>query len=197
MCAVLEVSRQRLLRVAGPAGKRPCPRQPGAGRRYPPRPCRQPAPLRQPPRACRAAGRGQPGGAKPCRAPDAAARHPGPGPAAVSLSTTDSNHAFPLAANLLARQFIAPAPNRVWLADITYVPTEEGWLYLAVVLDLFARKVVGWAMVADHAAGTDPGGTAHGNHQPAARSRAHAPLGSRQPGRIQAVVATPGRRRLR
>ena len=61
-------------------------------------------------------------------------------------TTTDSNHAFPLAPNLLARQFTAPAPNRVWLADITYVPTEEGWLYLAVVLDLFARKVVGWAM---------------------------------------------------
>jgi transposase InsO family protein len=61
-------------------------------------------------------------------------------------TTTDSNHAFPLAPNLLARQFTAPAPNRVWLADITYVPTEEGWLYLAVVLDLFARKGVGWAM---------------------------------------------------
>ena len=57
-------------------------------------------------------------------------------------TTTDSNHAFPLAPNLLARQFAAPAPNRVWLADITYVPTEEGWLYLAVVLDLFARKVL-------------------------------------------------------
>ena len=63
-------------------------------------------------------------------------------------TTTDSNHAFPLAPNLLARQFTAAAPNRVWLADITYVPTEEGWLYLAVVLDLFARKVVGWAMSA-------------------------------------------------
>ena len=61
-------------------------------------------------------------------------------------TTTDSNHAFPLAPNLLARQFTAAAPNQVWLADITYVPTEEGWLYLAVVLDLFARKVVGWAM---------------------------------------------------
>lgn len=60
--------------------------------------------------------------------------------------TTDSNHAFPLAPNLLARQFSAAAPNRVWLADITYIPTKEGWLYLAVVLDLFSRKVVGWAM---------------------------------------------------
>jgi putative transposase len=60
--------------------------------------------------------------------------------------TTDSNHSHSIAPNLLDRQFIADAPNQVWLADITYVPTAEGWLYLAVVLDLFARRVVGWAM---------------------------------------------------
>jgi putative transposase len=60
--------------------------------------------------------------------------------------TTDSKHAFPLAPNLLDRQFTASGPNKVWLADITYIPTGEGWLYLAVVLDLFSRKVVGWAM---------------------------------------------------
>ena len=61
--------------------------------------------------------------------------------------TTDSNHAFPPAPNLLARQFAsAVAPNQVWLADMTYIATGEGWLYLAVVLDLFSRKVVGWAM---------------------------------------------------
>jgi transposase InsO family protein len=60
--------------------------------------------------------------------------------------TTDSNHAHSIAPNLLDRQFTVAAPNRVWLADITYVPTAEGWLYLAVVLDLFARRVVGWAM---------------------------------------------------
>ena len=60
--------------------------------------------------------------------------------------TTDSKHAFPVAPNLLDRQFTAPGPNRVWLADMTYIPTGEGWLYLAVVLDLFSRKVVGWAM---------------------------------------------------
>ena len=57
--------------------------------------------------------------------------------------TTDSRHALPVAPNLLARRFAAPAPNRVWLADISYVATREGWLYLAVVLDLFSRKVVG------------------------------------------------------
>ncbi|MCK1641209.1 DDE-type integrase/transposase/recombinase [Bradyrhizobium sp. 157] len=53
---------------------------------------------------------------------------------------------MPIAPNLIARDFTAPAPNRVWLADITYIPTAEGWLYLAAVMDLFSRKIVGWAM---------------------------------------------------
>jgi putative transposase len=60
--------------------------------------------------------------------------------------TTDSRHAEPIAPNLLERQFQVEAPNRVWVADITYLPTREGFVYLAVVLDLFARRVVGWAM---------------------------------------------------
>jgi len=63
--------------------------------------------------------------------------------------TTDSTHAFPIAPNLLARNFTAEAPDRVWLADLTYIWTAEGWLYLAAVLDLYTRRVVGWAM-ADH-----------------------------------------------
>jgi putative transposase len=63
--------------------------------------------------------------------------------------TTDGAHAFPVAPNLLGRDFEAAAPNRVWLADLTYIRTAEGWLYLAVVLDLFTRRVVGWAM-AEH-----------------------------------------------
>jgi putative transposase len=63
--------------------------------------------------------------------------------------TTDSAHAFPVAPNLLGRDFHAAAPDRVWLADLTYIWTAEGWLYLAVVLDLFSRRVVGWAM-AEH-----------------------------------------------
>ena len=66
--------------------------------------------------------------------------------------TTDSGHSLPIAPNLLQRQFTATAPNRVWLADLTFIRTGEGWLYLAVVLDLFSRKVVGWAM-ADHMRG--------------------------------------------
>jgi putative transposase len=62
--------------------------------------------------------------------------------------TTDSKHAHPVAPNVLERDFAAAAPNRKWLADMTYVPTGEGWLYLALVLDLYARKLVGWAMSA-------------------------------------------------
>lgn len=60
--------------------------------------------------------------------------------------TTDSRHYLPIAPNLLQQEFVAAAPNRVWLADITYVATGEGWLYLAAVLDLATRKIVGWAM---------------------------------------------------
>lgn len=61
-------------------------------------------------------------------------------------ATTDSKHSHPVAPNRLDRQFTVAAPNRVWTADITYSPTSEGWLYLAIVLDLFSRQIVGWAM---------------------------------------------------
>lgn len=60
-------------------------------------------------------------------------------------STTDSLHAFPVASNLLDQNFAAAGPNQKWDADISYVWTREGWLYLAVVIDLFARRVAGWA----------------------------------------------------
>ena len=60
--------------------------------------------------------------------------------------TTDSDHPFPPAPNLLGRDFSSPEPDRSWVADITYVWTREGWLYLAVILDLFSRRVVGWSM---------------------------------------------------
>jgi putative transposase len=67
-------------------------------------------------------------------------------PRRYRVCTTDSKHALPIAANLLDRNFAAEKPDQIWLADITYIPTSEGWLYLAVILDLFTRKVVGWAM---------------------------------------------------
>ena len=61
-------------------------------------------------------------------------------------ATTDSNHNLPIAPNLLDRQFAVGQPDRVWSSDITYLATDEGWLYLAVVIDLFSRQVVGWSM---------------------------------------------------
>lgn len=61
-------------------------------------------------------------------------------------ATTQSQHQFPVAANTLDRAFTVEAPNRVWAGDLTYIWTREGWLYLAVLLDLYSRRVVGWAM---------------------------------------------------
>jgi len=61
-------------------------------------------------------------------------------------STTDCNHELPVAENLLDRQFEPAAANQVWVADITYIPTWEGWLYLAAVEDLYSRQIVGWSM---------------------------------------------------
>jgi putative transposase len=61
------------------------------------------------------------------------------------VNTTNSNHSFPVAPNVLNREFQAEKPNQKWVGDITYIPTDEGWLYLAGILDLFSRKIVGWA----------------------------------------------------
>jgi transposase InsO family protein len=61
-------------------------------------------------------------------------------------ATTDSRHRLPVAANLLDQQFKAKEPNQVWVTDITYVPTDEGWLYLAGHKDLFTRQIVGYAL---------------------------------------------------
>jgi len=63
--------------------------------------------------------------------------------------TTDSDHPYAIAANVLDRDFAATAPNRKWACDLTYIWTDEGWLYLSVVIDLFSRKVVGWSMSDD------------------------------------------------
>jgi transposase InsO family protein len=61
-------------------------------------------------------------------------------------ATTNSNHNLPVAPNLLEQCFDADKPNEKWVSDITYIWTEEGWLYLAVVMDLFSRKIVGWSL---------------------------------------------------
>jgi putative transposase len=62
------------------------------------------------------------------------------------IHTTDSKHTMPVAANVLNREFARALPNQAWVSDITYIRTNSGWLYLAVVLDLHSRKIVGWAM---------------------------------------------------
>lgn len=61
-------------------------------------------------------------------------------------TTTDSQHTQPVAPNVLNQDFHATAPNQKWVTDITYVPTAQGWLYLAAFMDLFSRRIVGWAM---------------------------------------------------
>ena len=61
-------------------------------------------------------------------------------------ATTNSKHSLPVAENLLNQNFVAEKPNTVWLSDITYIPTLEGWLYLVVIIDVFSRQVVGWGL---------------------------------------------------
>lgn len=61
-------------------------------------------------------------------------------------ATTNSNHNLPVNENILNREFDVKERNKVWVSDITYIPTQEGWLYLAVIIDLYSRKVVGWSM---------------------------------------------------
>jgi putative transposase len=63
--------------------------------------------------------------------------------------TTDSNHDLPIAPNLLNREFTVAEPDKVWAGDITYIATDEGWLFLAVVIDLFSRQVIGWSLRSD------------------------------------------------
>lgn len=65
------------------------------------------------------------------------------------VKTTDSAHDLPIAPNLLNREFEAESPNQKWGTDISYIPTDEGWLYVATVMDLFSRRIVGWSMQAD------------------------------------------------
>ena len=61
-------------------------------------------------------------------------------------ATTDSKHSKPVAQNHLNREFTPEGPNTSWVADITYIYTQEGWLYLATIMDLFSRKIIGWSL---------------------------------------------------
>lgn len=93
------------------------------------------------PRLCRRLGRGRRQVAESLRRQGLRAKA-----ARKFKATTNSNHTLPVAANLLQQNFTAQRPNQAWTCDITYIGTDEGWLYLAVVLDLYSRKVVGWSM---------------------------------------------------
>ena len=65
------------------------------------------------------------------------------------IPTTDSKHSFPVCKNILNREFFAEKPGQKWVSDITYLRTENGWVYLTVIIDLFDRKVIGWALSSD------------------------------------------------
>jgi hypothetical protein len=108
-------------------------------------------------------------------------------------ATTDSRHSLPVAANVLDRHFAPDAPNRVWTGDITYIATAEGWLYLAVVIDLFNREVIGWLV--DQVAHDDPLGTGcavDGVVPPSARTWGAVPLRPRKPIRQSCLPSPPG-----
>ena len=96
------------------------------------------------------------------------------------VRTTDSRHALPVAANVLGRDFAPAGPDQKWCADFTYVPTLEGWLFLAVVVDLFSRRIVGWAMSATMTSRlvVDALGMAVARRGPAAGLVAHSDRGS-------------------
>ena len=137
---------ERVLRLDAPAAEPAGAGQRPAAGTHPGHPCRQPGHLWEPacPRAAHA--RGLCGGAGACRATVAGHGARGPLPARRVRHTTDSTHGRPVAPNVLERHFEADHPNQRWTTDITFIWTWEGWLYLAVVLDLYARRVVGWAV---------------------------------------------------
>ena len=94
--------------------------------------------------------------------------------------TTDSNHPDPIAANILDRNFDVALPNTAWVTDVTYVWTHEGWLYLAAILDLYSRRVVGWAASAcnDRVLALDALARATSTRKPAAGLLHHSDRGS-------------------
>lgn len=102
------------------------------------------------------------------------------GPRRFVPATTDSGHGLPVAENVLDRDFNPAGPNQVWTTDITYIPTREGWLYLAVVEDLFSRRIVGWSMDATMTSrlAVDALGMALARRCPGAGLLAHSDRGS-------------------
>ena len=113
------------------------------------------------------------------------------------INTTDSKHDLPIAANVLNRRFNPTAPNLAYVTDITYIRTAAGWLYLAIVLDLYARKVVGWGNGAEHACQACLRCTDHGDSAAATRARSDCPLGSGESICQRDVLRYAGAERLR
>ena len=95
--------------------------------------------------------------------------------------TTQRDPSHAVARNLLKRNFSADAPNQRWASDITYISTHEGWLYLAVVMDLYSRRIVGWSMSRWMSRRLRIGGVADGDRRAATRGRAHPSLRPGQP----------------
>ena len=94
--------------------------------------------------------------------------------------TTDSDHAFNIAPDLLQQDFSASAPNQKWAGDITYIWTREGWVYLAVIIDLFSRRVVGLGHQQPDEAGSGDQGAEHGRCPAPPATRLYSPYGSRR-----------------
>ncbi len=112
------------------------------------------------------------------------------------VHTTDSKHDLPIAENVLNRQFEPEAANKAWVADITYIRTRSGWLYLAVVLDLFSRKIVGWSMAPNMPAELVCSAMqlAVGGCSASTATWADRPLGSQQPIRQRELQIVAGKK---
>ena len=93
------------------------------------------------------------------------------------MPTTDSRHTMPVSPNVLARQFDQPLPNQAWASDITYIRTRSGWLYLAAVLDLHSRKIMGWVNGARDACNAGLHGIANGYRAAQSRCRSGGAFG--------------------
>jgi len=96
-------------------------------------------------------------------------------------ATTDSDHTFNIAPNLLDREFTADRPNQKWAGDISYIWTREGWLYLAVILNLHSRRVLGWAASQSHETRSGDPGVEDGHRLAIPAARLHLPQRPRQP----------------
>ena len=110
--------------------------------------------------------------------------------------TTDSNHSFNIAPNLLDQDFTADGPNQKWAGDISYIWTSEGWLYLAVILDLYSRRVIGWAVSNRMKTGLGDPGVGHGCGATADRPKAAFTIRIAGRNTVPTSITTPVKARL-